>query len=128
MHLAGFVTEHLRYAIVALQTQLSPPTSVAQPMQRLGSNSAKLPQFQAAATSSGQIPLLAPPPLNNPGVTPRQLSGVPGGMWLIWLSCMLVPGTVPLQFYALAESLVKGGEVLVVHMHMAVQLLVDSLH
>lgn len=80
MHLACFVTHDFRHAIVALQTQLSPPISVAQPMQRLGSNSAKVPQFQAAATSSGQIPLLAPPPLNSPGVTPRQLSGVPGGM------------------------------------------------
>lgn len=41
---------------------------------------------------------------------------------------MLVPGIVPLHFYALAESLVEGGEVLVVYMHMAVQLLIDRLH
>ncbi|DBA88741.1 TPA: hypothetical protein ACH3X1_004162 [Trebouxia sp. C0004] len=60
------------------KTQLSPPASGTQPLSRLGSASAQLPRFQSATATSGQIPLLAPPPANSPGPTLARLSGAPG--------------------------------------------------
>ena len=61
-----------------VQTQLSPPASGSQPLPRLGSANAQLPRFQAATATSGQIPLLAPPPAKSPGPTLARLSGTPG--------------------------------------------------
>lgn len=60
------------------KTQLSPPASGSQPLPRLGSANAQLPRFQAATATSGQIPLLAPPPAKSPGPTLARLSGTPG--------------------------------------------------
>ncbi|KAL0055203.1 hypothetical protein WJX82_008776 [Trebouxia sp. C0006] len=60
------------------KTQLSPLASGNQPLPRLGSTRAQLPRFQAATATSGQIPLLAPPPAKSPGPTLARLSGMPG--------------------------------------------------
>ncbi len=66
-----------------VQTQLSPLASGNQPLPRLGSTRAQLPRFQAATATSGQIPLLAPPPAKSPGPTLARLSGMPGDA-VIW--------------------------------------------
>lgn len=50
-------------------------THVSTPaLQRINSNTATVPQFQSTASSSGQIPLLAPPPANSPSQLPLQQS------------------------------------------------------
>ena len=61
-----------------VQKQLSPPASGNQPLPRVGSINAQLPRFQAATATSGQIPLLAPPPAKSRGPTLARLSGTPG--------------------------------------------------